>query len=116
MALIEMLFNQDVTIWRRTREPDGQGGWLIDYVEVEQARGRLRPASDTEREEALREQRAISHVLYLLHGTDIVRGDQVNVDGIVLDVLGIREPSRAGYHIEVDCAEQQAEVALEAGS
>ena len=117
MALIEALFNQTVTISRRDRIADGQGGYSILYADVGAVEGRLRPASSAERDVADQEQRAISHVLYVLHGTDIARGDQVEVDGLTLDVMGVREPSRAGYHLEVDCMEVQPETATaESGS
>jgi len=117
MPLIEMLFNQVVTVWRRERTPDLQGGWPITYEQVGTPRGRVRPASSAEQETAAAQGREITHVAYVLHGTDIVRGDQVDVDGLTLDVLGVREPSRAGYHLEVDCRERQAETAnVEAGT
>lgn len=115
MALIEALFNQTVTISRRDRIADGQGGYSILYADVGAVEGRLRPASSTERDVADREHREISHVLYVLHGTDIARGDQIEVDGLTLDVMGVREPSRAGYHLEVDCLEVQTET-TESGS
>ena len=115
MALIEALFNQTVTVSRRDRIADGQGGYSILYADVASVEGRLRPASSTERDVADQEQRAISHVLYVLHGTDIARGDQIEVDGLTLDVMGVREPSRAGYHLEVDCMEVQPET-TESGS
>lgn len=116
MALIEALFNHTVTISRRDRIADGQGGYQIVYADVASVKGRLCPISSTERDMADREHREISHMLYVLHGTNIARGDQIEVDGLTLDVMAVREPSRAGYHLEVDCLERQPETTEESGS
>lgn len=116
MSVFESLLNNDYAISRRARISDGQGGWIITYTELATVRGRLRPATGVEREVALQEQRQISHVLYVVAGTDIARGDQVEGADILVDVVGIREPSRADHHLEVDCLERQQEAAAEAGS
>jgi SPP1 family predicted phage head-tail adaptor len=117
VALIEMLFNRTATIWRRDRTPDGQGGFPIGYVQVAAVRGRMRPASSGEQEIAAAQGRQITHVLYVLHGTDVARGDQVDIDGMTVEVQGVREPSRAGYHLEVDCRERQPEMStVESGT
>ena len=86
------------------------------YEPLGTVQGRLRPASSQEREVAALEERRISHVLYVVAGTDIARGDQVEGDGVIVDVVAVREPSRADHHLECDCFERQAEVSVEAGS
>lgn len=117
LAVFESLLNHDVAIERRRRSPDGQGGWAIDYQPVETVRGRIRPANSTEREVAMADERQITHVLYVKADADIARGDQVTVDGLVVDVVAVREPSKAGAHYEVDCRERQLEEATaEVGS
>lgn len=115
-AIFESLLNHTFTIMRRERTSDGQGGWAITYALIGSARGRMRPASSAEREVAAAEQRQISHVLYVVHGEDIARGDLVIGGGVTVDVLGVREPSQAGHHLEIDCMETQREVTAEAGS
>jgi SPP1 family predicted phage head-tail adaptor len=116
-AVFVSLLNHDVAIERRRRSPDGQGGWAVDYEPHATARGRIRPANSAEREAAQAEQREISHVLYVLASVDIARGDQVTVDGLVVDVVAVREPSKAGEFYEVDALEVQVEESLaEAGS
>lgn len=107
------LLNNDVVISRRRRTTDGQGGWVIDYVPVGTVRGRIRPASSSEREVALREEREVTHVLYVGAAADIERGDRVVVGDLTVDVEGIREPSLAGHHLEIDCSERQPEVSAE---
>ena len=115
-AIFESLLNHTFAIYRRERTSDGQGGWSITYVANGSAEGRMRPASSAEREVAAEEQRAISHVLYVVHGADIVRGDLVIGGGITVDIQGVREPSQAEHHLEIDCMETQREVDFEAGS
>jgi SPP1 family predicted phage head-tail adaptor len=106
---IRSLFNNTFTIERRTRTSDGQGGFTIGYTSLGTTEGRIRPASDREREIAAQEGREITHVLYVDADTDIARGDRVTTDDLIVEVLGVREPSQAGYHLEVDCLERQVE-------
>lgn len=116
MSVFESLLNNEFVISRRERTSDGRGGWLVTMNELATVRGRLRPATSQERQTAALEQRIISHVLYVAADTDIARGDQVAGDGIVVDVVGVREPSRADHHLEIDCLEQQLEQAEDSGS
>lgn len=116
LAVFQSMLISDVAISRRQRSPDGQGGWPFTYEAVGTVRGRIRPASSSEREAAQKEERQITHVLYVVAGTDIERGDRVTVDGLTVDVEAIREPSRAGHHLEIDCRERQVEVSEEDGS
>jgi hypothetical protein len=46
-------------------------------------------------------------VLYVVWGTDIARGDLADGGGVTVEVLGVREPSLAGHHLQVDCRERQ---------
>jgi SPP1 family predicted phage head-tail adaptor len=114
-AIFDSLLNNTFVSFRRDRIPDGQGGWPIAYVQNITFLGRMRPASSAEKETAKREERAISHVLYVVHGEDIERGDWVIGGGIAVDVQGVREPSQAAHHLEIDCMETQRE-ATEVGS
>lgn len=114
--IFESLLNHTFAIYRRERTSDGQGGWTITYVAHVSAEGRMRPASSAEREVAAAEQRTISHVLYVVAGADIARGDLVTGGGLTVDVQGVREPSQAGHHLEIDCMETQREISAEAGT
>ena len=116
MSVFESLLNNTFTISRRVRTDDGQGGWEISYLELGTVEGRIRPASSTERVVAAGEEQQISHVLYVVHGEDIERGDQVVCGDLAVEVLGIREPSLAGEHLEIDCLERQPETTEEYGS
>lgn len=130
MTVFESLLNKTFHVARRRRTADGQGGWVIDYVEIDSVRGRMRPVAGGEREAAMIEERDVSHVLYVLAGEDIKRGDLVSpgaliIDGfdvtsatgdLIVEVLGVRDPSLAGEHLEIDCQERQFEQSVEAGS
>ena len=114
-AIFESLLNNTFVSFRRDRVSDGQGGWSIVYVQNITFNGRIRPASSAEKETAQQEQRAISHVLYVVAGTDLARGDLVIGAGLAVDVQGVREPSQADHHLEIDCMETQRET-TEVGS
>jgi SPP1 family predicted phage head-tail adaptor len=116
VSLIATLFNNSFVQSRRERSDDGQGGWTVAYNVVATLQGRLRPASSEERSIARQDQRHLTHVFYCLAGTDVARGDLLSGDGVTVDVLGVREPSRAGHHLEVDCEETQRETNEESGS
>jgi len=124
MTVFTSLLNNTFTVSRRARVSDGQGGWPIAYVEIGTVQGRIRPASSNERVVAASEEQQISHVLYVLHGADVERGDLVECGGaspgssasLAVDVLGVREPSLANEHLEIDCIERQQESTEEFGS
>ena len=119
MTVFESLLNNDFVVERRRRSPDGQGGWSIDYVGVGTVRGRIRPTAsrNQEREVADRDERRITHVLYVAVGLNIVRGDRVVLNDLMVDVEAIREPSKGGEHWEIECIEVQREESLpEVGS
>jgi head-tail adaptor len=103
------LLNNSFVVTRITRTSDGAGGWTVGYTAVGTYEGRIRPASGQEREVAAAIERQISHVLYL-ECEDIERGDVVTCGDLSVEVMGIREPSQAGHHLEIDCLERQREV------
>lgn len=111
MSVFESLLNNTFTVERRARASDGQGGWTISYSASGMMLGRIRPATANERVVADAEQEQITHVLYVLAGEDIARGDRVTCGDLVVEILGVREPSEAGHHYEVDCLERQKEIA-----
>lgn len=109
MSVFTSLLNHDFTQMRPARVTDGQGGWTVSFDVKGTIRGRLRPASTEERTVAAQEQRRLSHVFYCDADEDVRRGDRLAEDGITVEVLGIREPSRARHHLECDCWETQIE-------
>ncbi|HEY8414805.1 MAG TPA: head-tail adaptor protein [Thermaerobacter sp.] len=100
--MIVHLLNEVVTVERRTRIPDGQGGWREDWRQVGTERARVRPASAREREAGAVTEALVSHVVYFRDGADIRRGDRLGrASGERLTVVAVRRPS-AGHHLEVD--------------
>lgn len=118
MTVFESLLNNTFTVSRRIRGSDGQGGWTIAYEDVGDIEGRLstRNVGDRDRMVADSDERQITHTLYCLAGENIARGDIVSIDDLELEVLGIREPSLASEHWEIDCLERQVEMAEELSS
>lgn len=109
------LLNNDFTLARIQRTPNGQGGWEIAYTASGTVRGRLRPASGAEVIAAQQEGYTLSHVLYVAAGADIQRGDRVTGAGQEVYVAGVREPSTSAHHLEIDCSNTQVEVSTEEG-
>lgn len=116
MSVFTALLNNTFSLSRIVRTFDGAGGWVEARTTIGTVRGRLRPMGGTERDVADQEQREITHVLYVAAGANIARGDEVEGAGVIVEVLGVREPSRAGHHLEVDCREVQRAVTAEDGS
>lgn len=116
MTVFQSLLNNSFVVSRRVRTDDGQGGWTISYLELGTVEGRICPATSNERVVADAEEQQITHVLYVEHGEDIARGDLVICDDLTVEVLGVREPSKAGKHLEIDCLERQQESTEEYGT
>jgi len=115
-GLFRSLLNHSFSISRRQLAPDGQGGWLETWVARGSVPGRMRPATAQEIEIARQAQREITHILYVLADADIARGDLVEGGGVTVEVLGIREPSLAAHHLQVDFRERQQRVQAEGGA
>lgn len=110
------LLNHTFAVSRIRRTPNGQGGWAVDYVANGEVLGRLRPASGAEVLAAQQEGWSLSHVLYVEGGEDIQRGDMVVGGGQTVYVAGVRDPSTAHEHLEIDCTSTQPEVSAGEGS
>jgi len=109
MGVFDSLLNNTFSVSRVTRTSDGMGGWSISYTPQDDVLGRMRPATTAERTIAQQQQRELTHVLYVRATSDVQRGDLVTGDGVTVEVLGVREPSRADHHDEIDCREVQQE-------
>lgn len=119
MGVIDSMLTDTFTIYRRSRVANGEGGWLVTWVEMGTVWGHLQPVGGAERQVASQESREITHVLFTragVTGVTLARGDRATGVGVTVDVLGVREPSYAGHHWENDCRLVQAEVDEEPGS
>lgn len=110
-ALFAALLNVTVTISRKSRAADGQGGWPETWTELDAVPGRIRPIAPAER--TLGEQREveITHVAYFALGVDVARDDQLvyvapNGEAKTLIVRAVREPSEP-HHLQCDAEERQ---------
>ena len=110
MSTFTSLLNNTFAIQRVSRSGDGHGNFPKSQTVLGSVQGRIRPASASEKVAAAQYHQAITHVLYVAAETNIGRGDQVTCGNLVVEVLGVREPSKAGHHLEVDCLEVQNEV------
>lgn len=96
------LFNQTMTLQRKIYIDDGQGGTYLDWQNIGTIRGRLRPASASERTVAAQEQAVISHVFYCSADEDIRRGDRLINGGLTVEIIAVKEPSYMGHHLECE--------------
>lgn len=111
-ALFKALLNVTVTISRKARAADGQGGWSETWTELEAVPGRIRPISPAEQTVGQQRDAQITHVAYFALGVDVARDDQLvylapNGEAKTLTVRAVREPSEP-HHLQVDCEERQA--------
>jgi SPP1 family predicted phage head-tail adaptor len=113
MTVFNSLLNNTFTAWQPQRTSDGQGGWLTTFTSAGTVLGRMRPRSSAEADVADREERQITHVLYVavgdVIGDQIRRGWLIELGSLLVEVQGVREPSQANEHLEIDCRERQLE-------
>jgi head-tail adaptor len=121
MTVIGSMLNNTFTIWMPGRVSDGRGGWAVAYENAGTVKGRICPTSSKERVVADSEEQQITHVLYTETLTTSLdetfgRGALAILDDLQVEILGVREPSEAGHHWEIDVIERQDEIQLEVGS
>jgi head-tail adaptor len=121
VSVLESLLNKTLTVEKRLRVSDGQGGWAEAYTSIGTIAGRIRPANANERVVAEQEEEQITHVLYTATlttsgGEALARGCRVTEGDLTVEVLGARNPSRMDHHWEIDCLERQSAETTELGS
>jgi SPP1 family predicted phage head-tail adaptor len=91
-----------VSIERKTRATDGQGGQTESYAVLStQVPVRIRPATASERQTAQREETLATHVVYTLPDLDVRRSDRL-VSGLLrYEVVSVEDPSEADHHRHV---------------
>jgi SPP1 family predicted phage head-tail adaptor len=107
--VFESLLIHTGIVYRKIRASDGQGGFSTAWGEVGSLEGRLRPVTANDERVAVQEQSEITHVWDTLTTADIARGDRLEVEGVTVDVLAVREPSYMNHHYECDCKLSQLE-------
>ena len=110
------LMNRQFSISRIERESNGAGGWPETEAFLGVISGRLRPVTAREKVVANSEDRETTHILYVpynnpkvgeLDGSEIKRGDLVLYGDLKIEVLGVRDPSLAHEHLEIDCVQME---------
>lgn len=110
-ALFASLLNVTVTISRKARASDGQGGWSETWEEQAAVPGRIRPIGPAERTVGEQREVEVTHVAYFALGVDVQRDDRLvylapNGDAKTLTVRAVREPSEP-HHLQCDAEEIQ---------
>ncbi len=112
MSVFTSLLNGIFAVYKPQKTADGQGGWITSYASVGSVAGRMRPRGGRELDVADSEEQQVPHVLYV-KATDAV-GMLIGREWLITDadgrnytVQGVREPSLAGKHLEIDCMQRQ---------
>ena len=117
-AVFTSMLNNTFVAGQPHRVSDGQGGWLVSYVSLGTVQGRMAPRmGEGETEVADNEEWEVMHVLYVeaddAVGTAIARDYLITLPAAyedperVYEVKGVREPSLANEHLEIDCLQRQ---------
>jgi len=105
--VIAHLLNASAEVWRKSRTPDGMGGWEETWSQVGTVRARFSQPSATERVVADQSQARLSHIVYLSPSADVRRGDELRQGLRVFEVLATYEPSVPGTYLRADCEARQ---------
>ncbi|MFC8263247.1 head-tail adaptor protein [Streptomyces sp. NPDC057291] len=97
------LLNTQVSVWRKTRIPDGMGGWVDTVAVVSSERARISQPSARERVAADQSGALLSHVVYLPADADVRRDDELREGVRRFTVLAVFEPSEPGTYLRADC-------------
>jgi SPP1 family predicted phage head-tail adaptor len=104
-------FNETFDSRRNQSVSDGQGGWEETLApHLEGVRCRVRPWTMEDETVARQDGTRVSHIMYVPGDTDVGKGDEVTVRGMIADVRAVREPSQTGHHLMVDLEERQTGV------
>lgn len=101
------LLNQTFTLWRKGRMSDGAGGWLETLTQVATFQGRLSGGRPTQKLSGAKWPAHVEWTLFLEAGLDVRRHDIIEGAKKRLRVVGVREPSLMGHHLEIEVEEDQ---------
>ncbi|MFH8797057.1 head-tail adaptor protein [Streptomyces sp. NPDC017941] len=108
MSRAGRLLNRSVQVWRQVTSDDGGGGQETAWVVQSTQRARLSQPSARERQAADQAEADLTHIVYLLPGADVRRGDELRPPaGPALDVTAVFEPSEPGTYLRADCTARQ---------
>lgn len=104
---IAHLLNRELEVWRPVSEPDGYGGRRTAWSQAGTVPAKVDQAAAAERVLAQQSGSEHTHSVYLLPGSDVLRGDQLRGDDEVYRVISTVTPSAPAY-LKAECALIQA--------
>jgi head-tail adaptor len=109
VSRVSRLLNSSAEVWRSARTADGIGGWAEGWAQVgvKPVRARFSQPSAAERLVNDRLEARMTHVVYLIPGTDVRRLDELRTPGRTFRVLAVYEPSVPGTYLRADCEAHQ---------
>lgn len=100
------LMNQTFQVYRLEMVYDDQGGYKEQENYSHDIKGRISPASATERRVADQLGAEITHNVYCMSDQDIQRGDTLRFDGREVKVVDV-QPTSNSHHLQCTAREVQ---------
>ena len=98
------LFNNTLTLQTLTLVADGAGGHTETWTNVGTFKASISPISSSERLMQDKTTSMLTHRVYC-DNMDIIENDRIKWGDIVFEIMGIRNPSEAYCHLEIDVKE-----------
>jgi len=97
--------------YRRTRTPDGQGGFVEAFAKLDDVQGRMTITGREAGEARIggKWPAEVTHVFFAGTPRDFRRGDELRLPGRRWRIIALKEPSLLGVTYEVGCQEVQEE-------
>ena len=100
--------NQRITIERKTRTPDGGGGYTETWTETAEVWALVRPMSGQERSHAQQAQTRANYLIVVRSGLDVLETDRIVWQGYRLNIRFIKRRGPRPLYLEIE-AEMGAE-------
>ena len=104
MRISPALLNNTLTLQTLTEVDDGAGGHTETWVDIGSFKARISPISSNERLMQDKTTAMLTHRVYC-DSMDIIESDRIKWGDIVFEIIGIRNPSEAYSHLEIDVRE-----------
>ena len=98
------LYNQTLTLQTKTLTADGQGGFTEAWADSGSFRARISPLSSAERLIQDKVTSMTTHRIYCDNMT-VSPEDRIKWGDYYFEIIGIRNPSEAYHHLEIDVRE-----------
>ena len=98
------LYNHTLTLQSLTETADSQGGVTTTWTSMGSFSARISPLSAAERLLQNKVTEGITHRIYC-DSMDVIEADRILWGDLVFEIKGIRNPSEAFSHLEIDVNE-----------